>query len=360
MKKPICLAFLSLLLLSRPATALTINVTYDASVTNFPNASQVEAAFATAVQVFQDLYTNKATINITMYLGPAGPFAGDTISLGESQFELVGSSYSEITNALFTHRVSAADISSVASLPAVDPIGNNINWLVPLAEARALNLSGLPPDQDGGVSFATNVTYTFDPNNRSVAGKFDFIGVAEHEISEVLGRCTFGLQSEYVPYDLFRFTNAAARNFDPSATNVYFSVNNGVTALKFFYTNAAFGDVQDWLSTATPDSFDAFASSGHILPLSIADIAVLDVLGYNGPGLAPPRLFVTNSAAGTIRIRFVNSPGRSFTVLESTNLTTPLASWTVLGTPAESPAGQFQFTDTTATNQQRFYDVRSP
>ena len=359
MKKPICLAFLALLLLSSPATALTINVTYDASVTSFPNAAQVEAAFATAVQVFEDLYTNQATINMTVYLGPAGPFSGG-IGLGESNFELVNSSYSEITNALFTHRVSVADISSVASLPAIDPIGNNINWLVPLAEARALNLSGLPPDQDGSVGFATNVSYTFDPNNRSVAGKFDFIGVAEHEISEVLGRCTFGLQSEYVPYDLFRFTNNAARNFDPNATNVYFSVNNGVTALKFFYTNASFGDIQDWLTTTTPDSFDAFASSGHLLPLSMADITALDVLGYNGPGLAPPRLFVTNSAAGTIRIRFVNSPGTSFTVLESTNLTVHLSNWTVLGTPTESPAGQYQFTDTTATNQQRFYDVRSP
>ena len=359
MKKLICFASLWLLLSLRPAAALTIHVTYDISVTSATNAAQIEAAFGTAVQLFQDLYTNSATINITMYWGPAGPFSGG-INLGRSQFELIFSSYSEITNALRLHRTSAADTNSVASLPATDPTGAG-NWLVPLAEARALNLSGLPPDEDGEVGFATNVSYTFDPNNRSVPGKFDFIGVAEHEVSEVLGRCTFGLQgNNFVPYDLFRFTGNGVRSFDPAATNAYFSVNNGATALKFFYTNASFGDIQDWLSSATPDSFNAFTSSGHLSPISAADILTLDVLGYNGPGYEKARLFLTNPSSGTMQIRFVNTPGTNFSILESTNLTTPLGSWTVLGNPTESPAGQYQFNDTAATNGQRFYEVRSP
>ncbi|HWD94397.1 MAG TPA: NF038122 family metalloprotease [Verrucomicrobiae bacterium] len=359
MKKIVCLASLWLFLFLRPAAALTIQVTYDPSITNAANPAEVKAAFGTAVQLFEDLYTNKTTLNITMYWGPSGPFTGG-IGLGRSEFELVFSTYSEITNALRAHRASAEDTNSVASLPAVDPIGNGTNWLVPLAEARVLNMSDLPPDEDGEVGFATNVTYTFDPNNRSVPGKIDFIGVAEHEISEVLGRCSFSLQSYYVPYDLFRFTNNGARSFDPGATNAYFSVNNGATALKFFYTNAAFGDIQDWLSSATPDAYDAFSSSGHLLPVSTVDITTLDVLGYNGPGVLRPRLFLTNPTDGTIQIRFVNTPGSGFTVLESTNLSTPAANWTALGNPTENPAGQFQFTDTTATNQQRFYEVRSP
>jgi hypothetical protein len=360
MKKLFCLASLWLLLLTQPASAITIHVTYDASVTNLPNAAQVEAAFGTAVQLFEDLYTNNATIKITMYMGPAGPFSGG-ISLGMSEFLLFDFNYSQITNALFTHRASLADTNSVASLPAIDPVGNGTNWLVPLAEARVLGLISLNnTNEDGAVGFATNVTYTFDPNNRSVPGEFDFIGVAEHEISEVLGRCTFGLEGDYVPYDLFRFTNNAERNFDPDATGVYFSVDNGLTPLKFFYTNASFGDIQDWLRGATPDAYDTSASSGHLLPISAADITSLDVLGYNGPGFAAPHLFGTKLSNGNFQIRFVNTPGTSFTILETTNLTVPRTSWTVLGTATESPAGQFQFTDTTATNQQRFYDVRSP
>jgi len=164
----------------------------------------------------------------------------------------------------------------------------------------------------------------------------------------------------FVPNDLFRFTNSGARNFDPNATNAYFSVDNGVTVLKLYYTNQFFGDIQDWKSGAVPDSFDAFVSSGHINPMGTADIIAMDVLGYNSPGtLEPPRLYGVKTN-GNIQVSFANSPGVTFTVLAATNLTVPAANWTVLGTATESPAGQFRFTDTTATNGVRFYRVRSP
>jgi hypothetical protein len=358
MKKLFCLIFLWLFLSLRPVSALTISITYDSSVTTLTNAAQVEAAFATAAQLFQDLYTNEATINITLYWGPTGPFSGG-INLGGSYFLLAYSSYSEITNALRMNRASAADTNSVASLPATDPTGGP--WYVALAEAKVLGL--VPPDDpgnDGAVGFATNVSYTFDPNNRAVTGKYDFIGVAEHEISEVLGRDTYGLKTGFVPYDLFRFTNNATRCFNPAATNVYFSVDDGATALKLFYTNASLGDIQDWKSSSTPDAYDAFVSSGHLLPVSSVDITTLDVLGYNGPGVGKPHVMGTELSNGNFQLNFVNTPGTSFTILASTNLTVRLTNWTVLGTATESPAGEFQYTDTSATNRQRFYEVRSP
>lgn len=361
MKKLFCLVcLLSLLLYTRSASALTFNITYDSSVTSLTNAAEVEAAFATAAQLFQDLYTNKATIKLTVYWGATGPFTGG-VSLGRSQFILFQFSYASIIAALTSHRASVADINSVASLPTVDPIPGGGTWYVPLAEARVLGLISLSnTNEDGEVGFATNRSYTFDPNNRTVSGKFDFIGVAEHEISEVLGRCTFDLATAFVPYDLFRFTNNAARSFDPNATNAYFSVDNGATVLKLFYTNQFLGDVQDWKSSATPDAFDAFTSSGHLNPISTNDITALDVLGYNGPGVAAAHVAGTKLANGNFQLSFVNTPGISFTVLASTNLSVHLTNWTVLGTATESPAGQFQFTDTPATNGQRFYDVRSP
>jgi hypothetical protein len=338
---------------------LVIHVNYDSSVTTLTNAAQVETAFATAVQTLEDLYTNDATINISMYWGPTGPFTSG-ISLGRSEYELVFSTYPEIVNALSSHRASAADTNSVASLPENDPTGNGTDWLINLAEARALDFANLPSDEDGQVGFASNVSYTFDPNNRIVPGKYDFIGVAEHEISEVLGRNTLGLQTQYVPYDLFRFTNNGARNFNPTVTNAYFSVDNGATVLRAFYTNAALGDIQDWKTSGPADAYDAFVPSGYLLPLSPADITTLDVLGYNGPGLAAPRVAGTKLVNGNFQLKFANTPGTSFTVLATTNLAVHLTNWAVLGTPTENPTGLFQFTDTSATNQQRYYKVRSP
>ncbi len=64
--KWLVLTVLILFGLAVPVRALTINVTYDSSVTSLPNAAQVEAAVACAVQTFQDLYTNAITVNITV------------------------------------------------------------------------------------------------------------------------------------------------------------------------------------------------------------------------------------------------------------------------------------------------------
>jgi hypothetical protein len=64
---------------------------------------------------------------------------------------------------------------------------------------------------------------------------------------------------------------------------------------------------------------------------------------------------------GSVRFSFTNSPGFTFTVLGSTNVALPLASWTVLGSITNSPAGFYQFTDTTApANARRFYVVHWP
>ena len=58
---------------------------------------------------------------------------------------------------------------------------------------------------------------------------------------------------------------------------------------------------------------------------------------------------------------FTNAPGTGFTVWATTNLMLPFSQWLNLGHPTESPAGQYQFVDSLATNQpQRFYRVTNP
>ncbi len=344
------------LLSTLSASALTFNVTYDSSVTSLTNAAQVEAAFGVAAQTFQRLYTNAMTVNLTVYFSSA-------VSLGQSSYSLVGNpTYAQLTNALRVSRTTAADSNSVASLPAGNPIGASV-WWIPRAEAKALtSLSlGVSPNdagQDGSVTFASTVSYTFDATNRAVAGKFDFIAVAEHEISEVLGRgfaLNYGI-SGYQPYDLFRFTNSGARSLSVNDTNVYFSVDNGVTALKYFYTNVNFGDVQDWQSSSPADSFNAFLAAGQKAFLSSADLTSLDILGYN-LNFSPPRLNGVRLGNGTFQLTFTNVPGLNFSILASTNLALPSTNWPALDTPIENPAGQYLFTDS-ITNNARFYRVR--
>lgn len=345
----------------RSSWALIFNITYDTSVTSLGNAAQVEAAFGTAVQTFESLYTNDSTVNITVYWGNAGPFTN--ISLGASETVLIGTyTYADVSNALYASITTAADLSSVASLPPTDPIAND-QWIVPQAEAKALGLPGVPPhdtSNDGDIGFASGVTYTFDPSNRAVPGEFDFIAVAEHEISEVMGRIP-GLGQNggiYLPYDLFRFTSNGVRSFGITDMNVYFSVDNGATVLKYFFGDIAQGDIQDWQTSSPPDTFDAFASMGNEGLLSSADITAVDILGYD-LNLLIPSVAGAKQANGSFRLTFTNTPGTASTILASTNLSIPTSNWMVLGTTTETSAGQFQFTDTQASiNRQRFYKAR--
>jgi hypothetical protein len=80
--------------------------------------------------------------------------------------------------------------------------------------------------------------------------------------------------------------------------------------------------------------------------------------------VAMPPFWLTNPAkpsGGACRFGFASTPGLGFTVLAATNPALPLCNWTVLGSATEVSPGQFQFTDSHATNTPRcFYRVRSP
>ena len=78
-------------------------------------------------------------------------------------------------------------------------------------------------------------------------------------------------------------------------------------------------------------------------------------------GVTPPTLVGASLSGAGFNFGFASTPSLSFTVLGSTNVTLPLNEWQILGHPTESPAGQYQFTDSNvATNPQTYYTIRQP
>src|SRR5207237_9525621 len=99
--------------------------------------------------------------------------------------------YAQIRSALTNDATpgDANDTAAVASLGLSDPIGGTIaRYFVTRAQAKALGLMASDTAEDGTFTFGATHAYTYAPNNRAVAGKFDLIDVAFHEITEILSR----------------------------------------------------------------------------------------------------------------------------------------------------------------------------
>lgn len=284
---------------ARPARAVVINATFDSSVTGLSNAGQWESALNSADAEIAGLLSDPITINIT-FKASAG-----TSVFGESGYSLqtVGS-YSTMVAVLAADAKSADDRTSVASLPAVDPTNGATYWTT-TAQAKALGLrSANNAASDGTVTIGTGYTFTYDPAHRAVAGAYDFIGIAEHEITEVMGRAgTYNLGTgRYGPLDLFGYqfgtggTGTGTLNLAASQANNYFCIDGGKTPLKL-NNNAANGeDDKDW-GSGTNDSFNAYSSSGVANGISAVDVREMDVIGYDLAAVPEPATLTVMAAA---------------------------------------------------------------
>jgi hypothetical protein len=290
------------------AEALVINPTYDSSVNSAP--AGFKTAFQSAVSYFDNTFSNPITVNIGVGWGEVGGSSISAGALGESETYLAGYySYGQVRNAMIGDAKSPADRTAVASLPAADPTGGR-SELMATSEARALGLTSYR-GSDGFVGFDKSSSWTFNPASRAVGGEFDFIGVAEHEISEVLGRMAdLGTFGGLDPLDLFRYSGSNARALSPG-NGQYFSINGGATNLDTFNGTGG-GDLGDWAGYSL-DAFNAAVPPGVMLPLSAADLTEMDVLGYNLAGQQNgAALMAANGAAGpqtAAAIAAVREPG---------------------------------------------------
>src|SRR6266853_49291 len=280
---------------SGPAVALTINLTYDPDSTftaaglSTADIASMKAASSYAASQFTNNFTDSIHVNIkvTAVSNPG--------TLGMSNTSLVSvSSYTALRGAVSTDSTTADDatvLSAGGSLPSTDPIGSAHMYLVTRAEAKALRLRADDFTIDGTFTFGGRHSYTYDPANRAVSGKIDFIGVAMHEFSEIMGRIPLMGENltgspDYMLMDLFHYTGAGVRGLNDGAGR-FFSIDNGTTLLKAFnFPNGNGSDPQDWAS-GTNDCFNAFASSSVENDLTPVDLRVMDVIGYDFASSSP-------------------------------------------------------------------------
>lgn len=288
------------------SNAMTIVPTFDSSITSMSNASAIQSAFNTVARDYAISFSNPVTVNIGVSWGSVAGQALPSNAVGASSSNLYGYfSYAQVRNDLImSSRQNSADTSlasAVKALPATAPSGPT-QYVIPSAEAKALGLiSGNQSAVDGYIGFAgATSNYTFNPLAGVVAGTYDFEAVAAHEIAEVLGRIG-GINNPSsnwrTPFDLMRFSAPGVLDFGYSDL-AYFSVNGGVTPLKYFNNSSAGGDRTDWLNiTGVNDVQDAFISTGTRYSLSAVDLTALDVLGWGGRNLGNSGIATPNATA---------------------------------------------------------------
>jgi len=262
-----------------PAQALVFDVSYEPSVAGAP--AGFIAAFDDALQGFEGSYGDPIGVNISIGWGTLNGKPLGAGVLGRSVTNQAGFySYDQIKSFMQGDARSAQDAVAMAAFAKADPTGGS-PFVMANAEAKALGLlDGKAPGIDGWIGFSDSTAFSFDPDHRGMAGTYDFIGVAQHEISEVLGRYGVGQNGgggAQSPLDLFRYQAPGAPELSAIAGS-YFSIDGGITPINWF--NGGAGDPGDWQGL-TADAFNDGFVAGLEQGISPGDITVMDAIGYD-------------------------------------------------------------------------------
>lgn len=326
---------------------LNIIPVWDTTVTAAPNAADYQAGFNYAIEQFTSRFANDMTVRVKVVLGGTGGSSGAAFTTAYT--------YSEIRDALIARTSIAA-----AGLPVDDPVSEDHVYALTVANALALGLPNRDVDTKltendatlaGIITLEGNDAYRFDPAdpNPATAVGVDFVGTAEHEISEILGRTQGNFPSELLPNDLYRFTAPGVRGLTPNEPGVYFSIDLGATKLKGFNQQGGDGDLQDWDSEDLTDAFNAISDGSTGTFMSAVDFTAMEAIGYTP--MAPvttsqPALRITASAGSLVLAWDAAAAG--FTLESKSNLAG--STWTTVGTqnPTTEPIG----------TENRFYRLR--
>ena len=281
-----------------PATGLTIQATFDSSITGNPNAARIQATINQAISIYESLFTDPITIQIRFRYATTLPDGTPLGGLSQSLTVVYGAAWQTWIDALRADATSSNDNIAIASLPATALVGGIV---AASANGRALG-QNTPPAMfaDGTVGtggpydaiVTLNSSSPLQFSRPTDANRFDAQRAIEKEIDNVMG--LLYSTTDFMPDDLFSWSSPGNRNYSPSDRR-YFSIDGGVTTIIDFNQNPS-ASLAGWLSLACPQAQpyvqNAFPCAGQYSDISATspEGINLDVIGYNLPQTGPPSL----------------------------------------------------------------------
>jgi hypothetical protein len=295
------------------ADSITINPTFDSSITSLPNAASIEAAINAGITALEAAIGSPNNITVGI------DFQNMNSGLGESETGVYSVPYYDYYNAYAAVATSANQLTALASLgvaPAGLGSGNPVNGnpYVDITSAEGRNLGFDTPGvvtvgsgtYDGIVGLDTSITSPPNP----LSGNYGLEAVALHEMDEVLGIGGAGstltgsgsLTGPVGDLDLFRYSAPGVRSYDNTQTNSpysYFSIDGGNTVLSYFNQTSG-SDFGDWLSNPIPAGFglqvqDAYAGGGTNPGLGVNELTAFQAIGYDFASPEPSTLLLCGS-----------------------------------------------------------------
>jgi hypothetical protein len=276
-------------------TGLTIQATFDSSITNNPNSAAIQATINRAISFYETLFSDPITIQIRFRYSttaPNGnPMPPDRIA--QSNYVFYTIPWNAYINALRADASTGNDNVANASLPG-SALSTNLR--PSSAGGRAVGLNTPPAmfadgtvgndaPYDGIVTLNASSGYQF--TRPPSGGNFDAQRAFEHEMDELIGLGSrLNLSgNDLRPQDLFSWSSAGHRNITSSGAR-YFSINGGVTNIVGFNQRQD-GDLGDWFSAAclqanpyVQNAFTCRGQSSDIAATSPEGIN-LDIIGYD-------------------------------------------------------------------------------
>jgi hypothetical protein len=274
------------------SSGLQIDLLWESSVTTNANAAAIESAIVQAATIYTNLFTaHHEVVNIQVGFGDVNGTRLGPGALGESETSgYITSSYSTVESLLSAADqglVNAGLMSPTATAALQGLTGENI--FIPSAEAKAIGLvSATGTGIDGYIGLTSSGLLALGATIG--ASQYDIVGVAAHEISEVMGRIGMiggtlsTYHNVYTPLDIFRYSGPNQPAINAGGAD-YFSLDNGATLLNTYNNPTNGGDASDWatLTTNKLDAFDAFDNPGVRTQVTGTDLLEVAALGYQAP-----------------------------------------------------------------------------